>query len=315
MHDFPAAHRLRMRLLDYPHLLPHALDMLVAFRRDATKNRYRDWEDLLDYCSFSASPVGRFLLDLHGESDDCYVIFGCFVYCAPDFKSSTGLRCGLRVRWIVFIFLKIFLFVYKCEISVLGLDSVCPPLRLVLDSCLDGIGDLLSRARHLPASLSSGRLGLESAVILSMAERLTLLLAKGDPLASRIALGKIDFFASEFYRHGVFFYGALLVYVYIFGFIRLIVMAFIYEFFEYWCMDFFIIFSPPILAFRDVSFLFAGGSIILFSLSDGHYSGAQRRIIILARALLLLTRRNYGGDFRIIVVDDSSSDLTYISCM
>src|SRR4029078_5757628 len=39
-----------------------------AFRQDVTKLRYRDWDDLIDYCRYSAMPVGRFVLDVHRES-------------------------------------------------------------------------------------------------------------------------------------------------------------------------------------------------------------------------------------------------------
>ena len=46
----------------------HAQDLLKAFRLDATKLRYRDWDDLMGYCAYSAMPVGRFVLDVHGES-------------------------------------------------------------------------------------------------------------------------------------------------------------------------------------------------------------------------------------------------------
>ena len=46
----------------------HARDLLDAFRLDATKLRYRDWDDLIDYCRLSAMPVGRFVLDVHHES-------------------------------------------------------------------------------------------------------------------------------------------------------------------------------------------------------------------------------------------------------
>ena len=46
----------------------HALDLLEAFRRDVTKRRYADWAELMDYCRYSAAPVGRFVLDVHGES-------------------------------------------------------------------------------------------------------------------------------------------------------------------------------------------------------------------------------------------------------
>src|SRR5262249_62096825 len=46
----------------------HAQDLLAAFRLDATKLRYRDWDDLMSYCALSAMPVGRFVCDVHGES-------------------------------------------------------------------------------------------------------------------------------------------------------------------------------------------------------------------------------------------------------
>src|SRR6185436_517659 len=46
----------------------HAQDLLTAFRMDVTRLRYTDWDDLIHYCSFSAMPVGRYVLDVHGES-------------------------------------------------------------------------------------------------------------------------------------------------------------------------------------------------------------------------------------------------------
>ena len=32
-----------------------------------TKLRYANWDELMDYCRYSAMPVGRFVLDVHGE--------------------------------------------------------------------------------------------------------------------------------------------------------------------------------------------------------------------------------------------------------
>ena len=46
----------------------HAQDLIAAFKLDVTKLRYRDWDDLISYCSLSAMPVGRFVCDVHGES-------------------------------------------------------------------------------------------------------------------------------------------------------------------------------------------------------------------------------------------------------
>ena len=46
----------------------HLADLIDAFKQDATRPRYADWYDLIGYCNRSAAPVGRFLLDLHGEN-------------------------------------------------------------------------------------------------------------------------------------------------------------------------------------------------------------------------------------------------------
>ena len=63
-----AAVRLRTAL-DRHGLSPkHAQDLIAAFKLDVTKLRYRDWDDLISYCSLSAMPVGRFVCDVHGES-------------------------------------------------------------------------------------------------------------------------------------------------------------------------------------------------------------------------------------------------------
>ena len=53
------------------HRLPVSLfeDLLSAFRQDVTVTRYRTWEDLLDYCSRSASPVGRLVLRVAGHDE------------------------------------------------------------------------------------------------------------------------------------------------------------------------------------------------------------------------------------------------------
>lgn len=45
-------------------------DLLSAFRQDVTKKRYRDFDEVLDYCRRSANPVGRLLLYLNGDADE-----------------------------------------------------------------------------------------------------------------------------------------------------------------------------------------------------------------------------------------------------
>jgi len=45
-------------------------DLLSAFRQDVTVNRYRRWEDLLDYSRRSANPVGRLVLRIAGYREE-----------------------------------------------------------------------------------------------------------------------------------------------------------------------------------------------------------------------------------------------------
>jgi len=43
--------------------------LLTAFRQDITKTRYENMEELLNYCNYSANPVGRIILELHSIND------------------------------------------------------------------------------------------------------------------------------------------------------------------------------------------------------------------------------------------------------
>jgi len=82
--DTPAATAMRASLAATGVTAQHCHDVLTAFRLDATKLRYRDWDDLMEYCRYSAAPVGRQLLDLHGES-------------RATWKSSDALCSALQV--------------------------------------------------------------------------------------------------------------------------------------------------------------------------------------------------------------------------
>ncbi len=44
-------------------------DLIRAFEQDQTVTRYQTWEEVFDYCRYSANPVGRLVLGLCGYSD------------------------------------------------------------------------------------------------------------------------------------------------------------------------------------------------------------------------------------------------------
>ncbi len=167
----------------------HCLDLISAFRQDAVKGRYADWAELMDYCDRSAAPVGRYLLDLHGESRDLWPandalcnalqVINHLQDCGDDYRQMD--RVYLPADWMA---------AAGAEVSDLAGASLTPGLRRVLDRCVEGCRQLNEAARALPAGLRSRRLAAESAVILEIARRLTARLAREDPLAGRVVLGR-----------------------------------------------------------------------------------------------------------------------------
>jgi squalene synthase HpnC len=184
----PSALRLRASLADTGVTPRHSLDLLIAFRRDATKLRYASWEELYDYCRYSAMPVGRHVLDLHGEDRATYApsdalctslqVLNHLQDCAKDLEALD--RCYLP----------------GIEIEELRARQTSAGLRQVMDELLDHVDALNAAAIDLPRRTQSRRLRLETGVIVGLAHRLARRLRRGDPLARRVRLTKGDSLAS-----------------------------------------------------------------------------------------------------------------------
>ena len=164
-------------------------DLLIAFRADATKLRYDDWSDLMNYCRYSASPVGRYLLDVHGEdpagkhySDalcDALQVINHLQDCKVDYLEMNRVYVPLA----------------HLSAEGIGVDALAEPksspaLRRVLDRLLDETEELMMRARKLPSALRDTRLRCESAIIVRLADTLIAHLRRRDPLAERVKLTK-----------------------------------------------------------------------------------------------------------------------------
>lgn len=192
LHDLPKAVRLRESLLTTGVSDCHALDLLKAFKQDAIKTRYDDWQDLLAYCALSASPVGRYLLDLHGESSALYEqsdplcnalqVLNHLQDCRHDFLNLDRVYLPLdRFR------------AAGIDISALREEAASTAMRDVLDHALDGCDNLLLRSAALANNMTSRRLAAETAVIQTIAETLAVRLRAQDPLATRVQLSKPQF--------------------------------------------------------------------------------------------------------------------------
>jgi squalene synthase HpnC len=190
--DAPSAAAMRVSLGETGVTAEHCHDVLRAFRLDATKLRYSDWDDLMEYCRYSASPVGRQLLDLHGESRATF---------PPSDALCSALQvlnhlqdCGEDYRELDRVYLpQQILAAHGGTTEQLSGKSLSPGLRRTLDELLDRTAALVVTAQALPGAVASVGLRCESAVIVALAGRLTGLLRRGDPLATRVKLTKRDF--------------------------------------------------------------------------------------------------------------------------
>jgi farnesyl-diphosphate farnesyltransferase len=187
--DSPSASAMRVSLMETDLSATHCHELLQAFRQDAVKSRYSDWTDLMAYCRLSAAPVGRYLLDLHGESRDSWPASDAL--CAALQVINHVQDCAEDYKRLDRVYLPLDLMA-TAEIgpSALAASASSAGLRRVIDQILDLTRPLVVKARALPSHVESPGLRRECSIIAALAEKLLLLLAEKDPLAQKVKLGK-----------------------------------------------------------------------------------------------------------------------------
>jgi squalene synthase HpnC len=167
----------------------HAQDLLTAFRMDVSKLRYRDWDDLIGYCTYSAMPVGRFVLDVHGESRALWPANDAL--CAALQIINHLQDCGKDYRSLDRVYLPLDVLTETgASVEELGATTASAALLGAIRELARRTGELLRASRPFAAGIEDPRLALEVAVIQTFAERLVAVLARRDPLSQRVHLGK-----------------------------------------------------------------------------------------------------------------------------
>lgn len=187
----PSALALRSSLAETGVSARHATELLLAFRQDATKLRYATIDELYLYCNYSAVPVGRYVLDLHGESHACY---------APSDALCMSLQvlnhmqdCGRDLAELDRCYLpQALLDHFGASVDDLRQPAETPALRRVFVTLLDRVDRMNHAASELPGNVRNRRLRIETGIIHSLATRLARRLAHEDPLANRVKLRKSD---------------------------------------------------------------------------------------------------------------------------
>jgi len=191
----PVAARLRESLAQHGLSPRHAQDLLTAFRMDATKLRYRDWDDLIHYCGYSAMPVGRFVLDVHGESRATWPANDAL--CAALQIINHVQDCGADYRNLDRVYIpQDALARHGASVEALGEPAASAALRSTLREVTERTAALLAEAETFSAQVSDLRLGLEIAVIYRVAHTLCGILMRRDPLSERVHHGAAGFAAA-----------------------------------------------------------------------------------------------------------------------
>ncbi|MDE2579590.1 MAG: squalene synthase HpnC [Hyphomicrobiales bacterium] len=173
----------------------HALDLLDAFRLDVTKNRYRDFDDLIDYCRLSAMPVGRFVLDLHGESQNAWPANDAL--CAALQIINHLQDCGKDYRTLGRVYLpEETLLRHGADVAMLAQPAAPAPLRAALAELAQRTQDLLAQSAIFPRQVRDLRLAMNVAAIQKLAERLNQGLLTRDPLSQNVHASKASFVLS-----------------------------------------------------------------------------------------------------------------------
>ena len=169
----------------------HAQDLLNAFRMDVTKLRYRDWDDLMNYCRYSAMPVGRFVLDVHGEDRSTWPANDAL--CAALQIINHTQDCAADYRNLDRVYLPLDIMTrHGARVEDLKARASSPQLRGCLTDICGRVDALLLKSAVFSEQIKDRGLSLEVAVIQRLAEKLTRTLRKHDPLSERVHLGKFE---------------------------------------------------------------------------------------------------------------------------
>jgi squalene synthase HpnC len=183
----PEAVRLRDALAQRSMPPRHALDVLTAFRMDVTKLRYENWDEVIHYCRYSAMPVGRFMLDVHGESTSTWAASDAL--CAGLQINNHLQDCGKDFRDLNRVYLpRDALEAAGASVEGLGENSASGPLLQCLHALALRTEALLNDSKSLAAQVRDVRLGVEISVIQAFADRIVNLLKVRDPLSQTVHL-------------------------------------------------------------------------------------------------------------------------------
>jgi squalene synthase HpnC len=169
----------------------HARDLLTAFERDVTVDRYATWDSLIAYCRYSAMPVGRYVLEVHGEDRATWPANDAL--CAALQVINHLQDCAKDYRTIGRVYIPADLLAeHGAPIGDLAAERATPALRATIVALAGKTRALLDRSAGFAAQIKDRRLSAEVAIIHRLALSLVARLETRDPLSERVHHGKSE---------------------------------------------------------------------------------------------------------------------------
>jgi squalene synthase HpnC len=165
--------------------LSHGHELLDAFVQDCRQSRYADWAGLIGYCRLSAMPVGRYVLDVHGEDRAIWPLSDAL--CAALQVINHLQDCGKDYRGLNRVYIPTDLLAAAgVSESALGEGVASPALLGVIRHLAEQTQGLLAQSAPFARAIADVRLAHEVAIIQALAQDLVQLLLKRDPLKDKV---------------------------------------------------------------------------------------------------------------------------------
>lgn len=187
--NLTTANALQISLQETGVTTQHGLDLISAFKQDAVQTRYQTWDDLMDYCQRSAAPVGRYLLDLHGEDKALYPAADALSNALQVINHLQDVKDDYQEMDRVYVPVD-WLAEYGIDVNAIAAPKASPELRAVFNKMLEQTDALLKSSKSLAPAMKSKHLAAETRIIQKIAETLTQRLYRQDPLATPVKLSK-----------------------------------------------------------------------------------------------------------------------------
>ncbi len=174
------------------HLAPSlATDLLIAFRKDSLGFDYQTWGQLVDYCKYSAAPVGKFMLAVHQENPSTYLPATSLCVALQIVNHVQDIKYDVSLLKRLYLPAEI-MKKYHLRMEDLTQNKSSVSLQRAVEHIMEKTLGLVKEGSILPELIKSLSLRMEVCIILSLTNIMIKKILKGDVLAQEIKLSGLD---------------------------------------------------------------------------------------------------------------------------